>query len=127
MTLLVDRVKGHKFIDIAKDYLLFEKDVLDKITIGENKKFSNIAFQLTLWAVLAGVFSLKQGDTFYAGFNKRLIFFVIVSLALVPAFVMRNNVTAKERYLKWLKRAPLILLIVVLGIIIGLRLYWLWE
>lgn len=117
--------KGQSFIDIAKDYVLFEKDVLDKLTGGENKKFSKIVAQLTIWAILGGVLALKKGDTFFAGINKKLIIFLIVSLAFIPAFILRDNITAKDTYLKWLKRAPLILFLVLLGIIIFLRIYWL--
>lgn len=116
--------KGQSFIDIAKDYVLFEKDVLDKLTVGENKKFSKIVAQLTIWAIFGGVLALKKGDTFFAGVNKKLIIVLIVSLAFIPAFILRDNITAKDTYLKWLKRAPLILFLVLLGIIIFLKIYW---
>ena len=117
---------GQSFIDIAKDYLLFEKDVLDKVTGGGNKKFITIVARLTLWMTVFGLVALRKGSSFFAGINSRLIILLIVSLAFVPAFILKNNITAKDTYLKWLKRAPLILFIVLLSIIVIMKIYWLW-
>ena len=113
-----EEASGRTFSDIAKDYLLFEKDVLDRLTIGENKKFSRILIALAIWLAVYGVIAVKKGYTFFEGVSSRLLLILIVSLAAVPAFILRNNMTAKDTYLKWLKRSPLILLIILLVIII---------
>ena len=120
-----EEANGHSFIDIAKDYVLFEKDVLDKVTGGGNKKFITIVGRLILWMTVFGLVALRKGGTFFDGVNSRLILLLIVSLAFVPAFILRNKITAKDTYLKWLKRAPLILLIVLLAIIMIMKIYWL--
>ena len=119
-----EEASGQTFSDIAKDYLLFEKDVLDSLSGGGNKKFSKILFRLMLWLSVYGVAALKKGYTFLEGVSYKLLLLVIVSFAFVPAFIMRNNITVKDTYLKWLKRFPLILLIILLIIIIVRNFFW---
>ena len=121
--ILDEEEKGQTFIEIAKDYLLFEKEVLGKMTGTSNKKFSTIAVRLMIWVVFCGVIAMKTGGTFSAETKRIALRLLIISLGVVPVFILRNNVTAKATYIKWLKRIPLIILVVLLVIIVILRFF----
>ena len=94
--------KGEVFKDLLKDYLVFEKTILD-IMWNPSLKFVSAIFgtKLGLCSVVASIFLLCviRGltrvliwkESFFAGFSYPWILFGAVSLLLLPVFIFEKK------------------------------------
>ena len=88
-----EEAKGQKFFEIAKDYLLFEKEILDRMTGGGNKSIRGI---VSSFIVIAILLALVFGDNFFDRIQSMLWTFGLVSVALFPVFLLRNKKKAQK-------------------------------
>lgn len=96
-----EEAKGQKFFEIAKDYLQFEKDILDRLTGGGNKTIRGIVVAFIMIAVLLGIENIVfYGEGFFNGLSNMLWTVVFLSIVLFPAFLLRNKGKAKDVYIK---------------------------
>lgn len=109
-----EEAKGNTFFEAAKDYLLFEKNLLDTVTGGGNKKLGLIAVILLLASVVRGIVHHVTGSGFLEGFLGAFAVLAVVSVIFVPVFMLRKNEKAKEVYLKCIRGIAGAFLIVVL-------------
>ena len=114
--------QGNKFFEIARDYLLFEKELLDNVTGGGNKTLAAIAGCLFLGAIVRGLVSCWAGDGFWPGFLGAFAVLLAVSLIFLPAFLLRHKEKARETYMKWVVYIAGAFLIFVLGALVVLLL-----
>lgn len=93
---------GNPFLDVCKDYLAFEKDIVNQVfwdgtdmaegfgwTGWKARVYPLLLVLVVLVAV--GLFALLLGDTFLEGFLMPLEVLLIVSVLFLPEFLLRKK------------------------------------
>lgn len=97
-----DEAKGNKFVDICKDYMEFEKDILYHvfryygINIKKiNKKYSGLWLIVIVLAIcvirgISGVLIWKN-NRFFDGFLAPFFTFIVISIIVLPLFLLKDK------------------------------------
>ena len=97
-----NEAKGNKFVDICKDCIEFEKDILYHAfkyyginTKKINKKYGSLGLILIIFSicVIRGILGVLiwKNDSFFDGFLAPFITFIVGSIIFLPLFLLKDK------------------------------------